>query len=523
MRNGMAGLALVCVMVCGGAGVPASAQAAAQATAAPASAQLTEAERARVQADVADIMKSTSVPSVSVGVARGGDVVYTQAFGDAKLPRNVGVASGQDRGLQIAEATTKAVPANVDMAYPIGSNSKQFTAACILLLQERGKLKLDDPLSKWFPEFTRSNEVKVRNLLTHTSGYSDYAPQDYTIPAWTKPIDPMTLLHEWATKPLDFDPGTKWQYSNTNFVIAAMIIEKITGEKFHDFLWANVIEPLKLQGVLDLDTQRDQLKVRGYEQHALGAMRPAILEAPGWYYGDAQLAMPVRTLLQWDMSIAHKTLLKPESYTELETPFLLKDGTNTHYGLGVDVNVINGKRVVSHSGEVGGFVSENVVLPDDGVAVATLTNEEASSAAHSVAADVLKVIEPAVAPVAEAKPAPKPATPARDPEAPPLSAADSHAETEVSEILMSFQQGRFSPAPFTPDAQFYFSPETVEDFHSSLAAAGKLVSVTQTSSSLRGGMVFRSYRVQFADSAARLTTFTTKDGKIEQFLVAPAG
>ena len=203
--------------------------------------QLSPDERVRVDAAVETVVSSTHVPSVSVGIARGGEVVYAKAFGDAVLPEHAvpqrpgGVRSMLMRGR---------VPADAKRAYPVGSISKQFTAACILLLQERGKLKLDDPVSRWFPEFTRAKEVTLRNLLTHTSGYSDYAPQDYTIPAWTKPIDSYTLIREWAMKPLDFDPGTKWQYSNTNFQMAALIIQKVTGQTYHEFLWANVITPL---------------------------------------------------------------------------------------------------------------------------------------------------------------------------------------------------------------------------------------------------------------------------------------
>ncbi len=177
------------------------------------------------------------------------------------------------------------------MHYAVGSISKQFTAACILLLAESGKLTLDDPVSRWFPELTRANEVKLRNLLTHTSGYEDYAPQDYTIPAWMKPARPLDIVHEWAEKPLDFDPGTKWQYSNTNFVLAALIVEKASGMPFWQFLETNVLQPLNLKDVLNLDTQRELMEPLGYMRNALGPLRPAVLEAPGWYFGDATMAM----------------------------------------------------------------------------------------------------------------------------------------------------------------------------------------------------------------------------------------
>jgi len=119
---------------------------------------------------VSDVLTRTGVPSASVGVVRNGAIVLTKAYGRARL-----------------EPPLAATP---DMHYPIGSISKQFTAACLLLLQQEGKLSIDDAVAKYFPDLTRASDVRIRNLLSHTSGYEDYAPQDYTIPTWMKPIAP---------------------------------------------------------------------------------------------------------------------------------------------------------------------------------------------------------------------------------------------------------------------------------------------------------------------------------------------
>jgi CubicO group peptidase (beta-lactamase class C family) len=177
----------------------------------------------RVEAAVHEVMQRTQVPSVSLGIVQDGRIVYTAAFGHARLSPPLAATPG--------------------MHYAIGSISKQFTTACILLLVQEGKLSLDDPVSRFFPELTRASEVTIRNLLTHTSGYEDYAPQDYTIPAWTHPTTAQAIVHEWATKPLDFDPGTQYQYSNTNFNILGLIVEKASGEPFWQFLSSRVLEP----------------------------------------------------------------------------------------------------------------------------------------------------------------------------------------------------------------------------------------------------------------------------------------
>ncbi len=480
--------------------------------------QLTPMERSRVDTVIRQVVTSTNVPSVSVGIARGGSVIYTQAFGQASLPRNIALPSNTDGKLTISQATTKAVVADAAMAYPIGSISKQFTAACLLLLQERGVLRLDNPIATWFPNFTRANEVTIRNLLTHTSGYSDYAPQDYTIPAWTQPADPLTLITAWASKPLDFDPGTKWQYSNTNFEIAALIVQKASGQSFHDFLWQNILQPLKLQGVLDLDTQRDRLQVRGYEQHALGPMRPAILEAPGWYFGDAQLAMPVATLLVWDESVVHRTLLNAASYNEMKTDFRLKDGSSSGYGLGVFVHTFpNGKRSIYHSGEVGGFVSNNVVSLDDDVCFAALTNEEAR-VAGLVTRQLTPILLPAIAAATGST-----KTQSASPVTPPASKGTvKAAEEQARAILISLQKGSLDKSLFTSDTQFYFTPETVDDYAKSLSPLGGVGVVRQTGESLRGGMIFRNFQLEFAKGRLlSLSTYTVPDGRLEQFIVGP--
>jgi CubicO group peptidase (beta-lactamase class C family) len=390
--------------------------------------------------------------------------------------------------------------ATPDMHYAIGSISKQFTTACILLLAEEGKLTLDDPVAKYFPELTRANEVTIRNLLSHTSGYEDYAPQDYTIPAWTHPTTAQAVVHAWATKPLDFDPGTQYQYSNTNFNIVGLIVEKVSGEPFWQFLSTRVLKPLGMARTIDLDTQHDQLEPTGYFRNALGPLRPAVMEAPGWYFADGEMAMPVADLLTWDISVIHQSLLKPASYTAMETEMKLKSGKGAGYGLGQSVGTLDGHRMVSHGGEVGGFVALNTLFPDDGIAVAVLTNQEASSAAGAIGRALYSLLLPA--------PPPSPAT---------------TAEALATKVLAALQHGQIDRTLFTDNGNFYFNRTALADFRTSLAPLGAIKSLRQTRTSLRGGMTFRGFEAQFAGGAkVAISTFTTSEGKLEQFLVDSA-
>ena len=163
---------------------------------APANSATLEFQRA-VDEIATQALVATGTSSASLAVVLDGQVAYVHAYGTARV-----------------NPTLEATP---QMRYSLGSVSKQFTAAAILKLQEQGKLSLDDPVSRFLPSLTRANEITIRELLSHTSGYRDYWPQDYVPPFMLVPLTPEQLVTQWAGRPLDFEPGTQWQYSNTNF------------------------------------------------------------------------------------------------------------------------------------------------------------------------------------------------------------------------------------------------------------------------------------------------------------------
>src|SRR5271165_5227209 len=279
---------------------------------------LTLEARSRIDEIVQSALSVTGVPSASVAVVKDGKVVYVEASGYARLD---------------PKSATKP-----EMRYSIGSISKQFTAAAVLMLQEKGKLSLDDKVSKWVPGLTRGNEVSIRQLLSHTSGYQDYAPQDYMIPDWEQPISPQQIMDRWAKIPLDFDPGTKWQYSNTNFVIAGLIVEKAGGNPLFELLQERVLTPLQMTSATNTEIRKlPASDPSGYFRYALGPLRPAPKEGPGWMYAAGELAMTAEDLAKWDISVMKQSVLKPASYREMETEVLLKNGAGTRYGLGVSV------------------------------------------------------------------------------------------------------------------------------------------------------------------------------------------
>jgi D-alanyl-D-alanine carboxypeptidase len=433
--------------------------------------------RGRIDRIATSVLEQRGVPSASVAVVKGGKLVYTHAYGKARLD--------------------PATPATPDMRYSIGSISKQFTATAILLLQEQGKLSIDDPVGKYVPGLTRGNEVTIREILSHTSGYQDYWPEDYVMTPMLKPETAQQIIDTWAKKPLDFEPGTKWQYSNTNFVIAGRIVETVSGEPLMNFLTEHIFRPLGMHSVWNSDEAKlTQVDATPYYRHALGPLRVAPKEGRGWMFAAGELAMTAHDLALWDESLIAQTVLKPESYRQMFTEVKLKDGNGTAYGLGVEVQNRNGHRSIEHGGEVSGFVSDNEVLIDDGVAVAVLTNQDAVDAASTIA----RMAAPAVL-------GPDSGTP---------------PERQALAMYRDLQQGRIDRSLLAPNLSDYFTQEALDDYRSSLAPLGEPLSFLETHEQLRGGMTFRAFRIVYPDRRLTLTTYTYPDGKLEQYLIAPA-
>ncbi len=435
---------------------------------------------ARIDLIAAQVMEQRGVPSASVAVVQHGKLVYTHAYGLARL----------------ATGTQPALAATPDMRYSIGSISKQFTAAAILLLQEQGKLSLDDAVGKYIPGLTRGDEVTIRQILSHTSGYQDYWPEDYLMTPMMKPETAQQIIDAWARKPLDFEPGTQWQYSNTNFVIAGLIVEKVSGEKLMDFLTGHIFHPLGMKSVWNSDeTKLTSPDATPYVRAALGPLRLAPKEGRGWMFAAGELAMTAHDLALWDESLLAGTILKPESYKQMFTEVKLKDGKGTHYGLGVGVSDDNGRRVLSHSGEVTGFVSQNSVLIDDGVAVAVLTNHMAGGAA-----EMAQLIAGTVA----------------------GNKNETREERQALAIYRGLQQGQIDRSLLAPNLDDYFDEQTVADFRTSLGPLGEPLIFRQTRTELRGGMTFRAFQIVYPGKRLTLTTYAYPNGKLEQYLVDPA-
>ncbi len=447
---------------------------AAGASAAPAASATAPSFDAQVDAAAAEVLKSTGVPSASVAIIRDDQVVLLRAYGQARLE--------------------PPAPATPSMRYGVGSISKQFLAAAVMLLAEQGKLSLDDPVAKYLPALTRANQVRLRDLLNHTSGYRDYWPQDYVPGFMLVPITPEQLMRDWAMQPLDFEPGTQYQYSNTGYVVAGAIVEKVSGQPLFEFLRQHIFEPLGMQSVVDINLGRlSPEDATGYQSYALGPPRPAPKEGAGWLFAAGGLAMTAGDLARWDLALMDGKVLAPASRAAMATTRVLANGASAQYGLGLSVYLQSGRRVLEHGGEVSGFAAENVLYPDQRAAVAVLTNQDASSAAETLAERIGEL----------------------------LFVDDSPRTARQLEraraIFAGLQRGTIDRILLTDNCNAYFQAQALRDAQAGLAPLGPPQSFKQLRESERGGLRTRNYEIRFPQGKLTLLARELPDGRFEQY------
>jgi CubicO group peptidase (beta-lactamase class C family) len=428
---------------------------------------------------VTQALKETQVPAASIAVVQDGKIVFAKAYGE------------QGPG----------APAVATARYPIASISKQITATAILMLADENKLTLDDPVGKYVPGLTDGDTVTIRQILSHTSGYRDYWPQDFSFADMQHPVTPDAILDRWGKAPLDFPPGTQWQYSNTGYVIAGRIVETVSGQKLMDFLKARVFRPLGMTSAVDADTGMTKSDAVPHMRYALGPVRVETPAAPGWLFAAGELSMSASDLARWDIGMMDHKLLSPAGYTAQQTSVKLADGQDSHYGLGVDVLQWGPHRILEHGGEAVGFLSDNIVAPDDGVAVVVLDNADFADAQETLARKILALVLP------DAKPD-----------------EGQSGVARARKLFDMLRTGQIDRSQFTVNGNFYFTPTAIADYRASLAPLGEPRSIVQKSSKLRGGFTAEVYTVTYLNRTLTivLRTESGSDGKVEQFTVYPA-
>jgi CubicO group peptidase (beta-lactamase class C family) len=295
-------------------------------------------------------------PGVAILIAQKGKVIYEKAFGSANIELNV--------------------PLQPDMIFRIGSVTKQFTAVGILKLVEDGKLSLQDSVQKYVKEFpSKGYTITIENLLTHTSGIPDYANADTVNPYIEREdFTPQKLMKYFKNLPLEFKPGTKYNYSNSGYVLLGLIIEAASGKSYHKYMEENII---KLAGLTHTFYANELTivpkRVMGYKRD-WGFYENTEYQTISLGYACGDLLSNVGDLYKWNNALLHYKVIKKESLEKAFTPFKLNDGTYTKYGYGWFIDDLLGSKNIHHEGQMSGFITTEKYFPTEDIYVVTLTN-----------------------------------------------------------------------------------------------------------------------------------------------------
>lgn len=358
--------------------------------------RLTPQTEAQIDAAARQDVTSGRLAGAAVAIMRDGRLVFEKGYGRANLELGV--------------------PVNTKTVFRIGSLTKQFTAAGVLLLAEQGKLKIDGKLSLYLPEFPRANEVTLRDLLNHTSGIHNFTEGPVIDRISTSGATVQRLVADIAGQsPLyDFEPGTGWWYSNSNYALLGAVIERVSGKSWGTFMKAEIFDKLGMA-----DTSADKAsdlvtgRASGYSLigGAAGKFRNADFTDMSVPYAAGALRSTIADMARWNAALFGGKLLKPQSLKEMLAPGRLRNGAVNqtaiawpggkasspppefipgYYAFGLDHHTENGRRIIGHDGSIAGFDAVMQTYVDEGLTVIVLTNT--NGAAHPLAAKIEKIL-----------------------------------------------------------------------------------------------------------------------------------
>ncbi len=302
---------------------------------------------------------------MTVGVVKGRDTLLLKPYGFADLEFDVPTPDGA--------------------LYEIGSVTKQFTAVAILLLQEQGKLSVDDVFTKYLPDYpTQGHRITIRRLLDHTSGIKGYTEMPAFGSFMVRNLPRDSLVAMFSKEPFDFAPGEAQVYNNSAFFLLGLIIEKVSGTSYASFVKERLFEPNGMTSSRYCDERMIQKKrTHGYDAGPSGLMVKAYLDQT-WPYSAGSLCSTVGDMIAWNRALHGGRVLSPSSYRDLTSPARLNDGTLLRYGMGIGLTSIAGHRSIHHSGGINGYVSESAYFPDDDVTIVVLINTAGPVSATTV-------------------------------------------------------------------------------------------------------------------------------------------
>jgi D-alanyl-D-alanine carboxypeptidase len=452
------------------------------------------ASTAQLDAAISKQIDVKQVTGAAVGVYQDGELVDLKTYGLRDVAKNL--------------------PVDADTRFEIGSVTKQFTAAAILQLQEQGKLSIDDPLAKYLPSFPHASEITLRQLLNQVSGLPNYtemagANMGAFADLMTTP-NAKDKIYAYVSKPLHFKPGTKWEYSNTNYWVLGNVVAVVSGMSYEDYIREHIFKPAGMthSGFVSDEASFDDFAIP-YWQGAKndGPTEPAPKMNESWPAGAGAIVSTVGDLAAWDMALASGKIISPQSFAEMSASGHLANGKATNYGFGLEVAPHEGHDRVGHEGGTVGSLSVNATYPADHLDIIVLENNLGGQP-QAVESAVLETMYPDALAAAR-KPAP---------------GEDPAARKQIVHLLDQALHGTLAQSELSPQMQQILTPEAQKQSAAHFATLGAPTAVIFKQSQVAPDGTFYLYRVQFEHGDDRnFQIEINKAGVIVGMQLTPAG
>jgi len=442
---------------------------------------------ARVDAAVRRAMATYRIPGAEIAIVSNGNILYRHGYGVKNL------------------ASQQAVTSNT--RFEIGSITKQFTGAAIMQLVEDGKLSLDDRLVKFIGSYPAANDVTIRQLLWQTSGIPSYTTDKRFISLAERRSGTFTaMLDLISNKPLRFTPGSRFEYSNSNYILLGRIVELASGQTYTDYLFSHVIEPAGMTQTATIGNEA-QLSdfATGYGPNKSGTK---LTRAPrfgsGWAWSAGYLVSNVGDVAAWDNAFFGGQVIAPKDVTLAASPGTLSDGKATMYGFGWVIDSQYGHRRIWHNGGTFGYSASNMTYPDDHLAIIALFNQ-VQAPAESITARIFDALHPEIIPV-HPTPAPN---------------EDLSVTARAKEWIHRIQTGRIDRTQLSATMSKALTPELVAGAKAQFGRFGPTRTLTYLGNTVQGSSTVYIYRVDFGSDSLNLILSIDSTGKIDGLLFRP--
>lgn len=418
-------------------------------------------------------------PAAQVGVVKDGKLLVDAAFGVANEKTHV--------------------PATPRTQFEIGSITKQFTAAAILQLKEQGKLKLSDPLGKYVPEYPQGKAITIEQLLWQVSGVPDYTQVNHFVHiAGTTPGGLDAALALIAKKPLEFKPGTRWEYSNTNYLLLGGVVARASHMPWEQYVRRHIFEPAGMaHSAFIQDESRLPDIATGYERKKNGTFAVAPPLHGPWAGSAGGIVSTVEDMAKWDRAFFGGKIVSPQDVALATTAHRLPNGKSTAYGFGWFTDKKDGVARIAHDGGTFGFASENDYYPTLHEFIIVLTSD-AGPDPQFIAGKAFDALHPDLA-AADAKPA----------------AGENPAITALArQWLHRAQTGQVDRSQITAAFSKDLTPAAIAQTKDALGPMGAPASFIFRGKTSDGGVTQYEYRIAFKSAVIKMVIGIDKSGKI---------